>query len=897
MAQTKIEQGLLKFTEATDYLKIPTGTTAQRPSSPVAGYIRFNTTIAAIETYDGTEWVEIGLSPPTFSSVDYPGSATALDPAGGESLVINGTTFNVDITVTIDGTTPSSITRNSENQLTVTAPAKTAGTYNIVFTNTDGGTATAINAVSYNGIPAFTNAAGSLGSVNEGDAINFSVAATEPDGGAITYAVTSGSLPSGATLNTATGAITGTAPSVNADTTSNFTITATDNENQSTARAYSITLTPILPSDSFNTVTYTGTSATHAITGVGFQPDLVWIKDRSNGENHILNDSTRGAGNDLSSNIQNPEVNRPTGFVSFDSDGFTLGTDGGGVVNDSTRGPYVAWCWKANGGTTTSGTGTGGVSSVTHQLNSNAGFCITKFTVPNTGVGCTTTHGLDSTPDFIIMKRITAIEQAWWVWHNSFTSGNDFLQLQTSDAKLSSVNVWNGTAPDATKVSLGPWNLQGDDYIMYAFKNVDSFSKFGSYTGNGSTNGPIVETGFEPAFLMIKRTDTAGYNWNIWDNKRTPAGERVLYADLTNAEGSYGFINFLSNGFQHTRTNAGFNANGGTYLYIAFAADPDTTAPTLADSFSTVTYTGNGGSSQSITGLGFKPNWLFTKRRDSAGSWVNFDSVRGSDKYNFFNSTGAQGTSTTYLNSFDNDGFTVGSNTAVNTNGASYSAFAFKADDNEPTINTEGSTDSIVSANANAGFSIVKYEGNGTSGATIGHGLSAAPDLMIVKIATGNIGNWAIYHKDLGATKLLQFNTAAAQTNSAWWNNTAPSSSVFSLGTTSDTNASSYGYIAYCFHSVSGYSKISSYTGNGGTLGVTGLGFQPDWVIIKESDGTDSWQVYDSVRGAGKVLYPNGNNAEYAGSELASFDSDGFTVTGNPNENGKTYIYMAFKIN
>ena len=124
MAQTKIEQGLLKFTEATDYLKIPTGTTAQRPSSPAAGYIRFNTTISAVETYNGTEWVEIGLSPPTFSSVDYPGSATALDPAGGESLVINGTTFNVGITVTIDGTTPSSITRNSENQLTVTAPAK-----------------------------------------------------------------------------------------------------------------------------------------------------------------------------------------------------------------------------------------------------------------------------------------------------------------------------------------------------------------------------------------------------------------------------------------------------------------------------------------------------------------------------------------------------------------------------------------------------------------------------------------------------------------------------------------------------------------------------------------------------------------------------------------------------
>ena len=161
MAQTKIEQGLLKFTEATDYLKIPTGTTAQRPSSPANGYIRFNTTINDVEAYNGTEWTRMGVAPPSFSSVDYPGSATALDPAGGESLVINGTQFNIGITITIGGTTPSTITRNSSTQLTVTAPAKTAGTYDIVFTNTDGGTATATNAVSYNGVPAFTNAAGS----------------------------------------------------------------------------------------------------------------------------------------------------------------------------------------------------------------------------------------------------------------------------------------------------------------------------------------------------------------------------------------------------------------------------------------------------------------------------------------------------------------------------------------------------------------------------------------------------------------------------------------------------------------------------------------------------------------------------------------------------------------
>ncbi len=223
---------------------------------------------------DGTmEWGP-AIDPPTFSSFDYPGDDTALDPAGGQSLVINGSNFNVGVTVTIDGTTPSSITRNSAEQLTVTTPAKSAGSQIVAITNTDGGSAS--TNVSYNGIPAFTNAAGSLGSVKEGESINVSAAATEPDGGAITYAITSGALPSGASLNASTGAITGTAPSVSADTTSNFTVTATDNENQSTARAYSITITPALPSEFFSVVTWTGNGTDGRTITVGFKPDFLF---------------------------------------------------------------------------------------------------------------------------------------------------------------------------------------------------------------------------------------------------------------------------------------------------------------------------------------------------------------------------------------------------------------------------------------------------------------------------------------------------------------------------------------------------------------------------------------------------------------------------------------------
>ena len=908
MAQTKIEQGLLKFTEATDYLKIPTGTTAQRPSSPSAGYIRFNTTISAVETYDGTKWVEIGLNPPTFSSVDYPGSATALNPDGGESLVINGDTFNVGITVTIGGTTPSTITRNSATQLTVTTPAKTAGTYDIVFTNTDGGTATATNAVSYNGIPAFTNAAGSLGSVKDGNAINFSVAATEPDGGAITYAVTSGALPSGASLNTTTGAITGTAPSVSADTTSNFTITATDNENQTASRAYSITITPILPSDNFQIVTYTGTSATQSITGVGFKPDLVWIKDRGNAEQHILNDSTRGASYDLSTNTTTAQANRTTGFTSFDNDGFTLGTDGGGVVNDSTRGPYVAWCWKANGGTTSSNTD--GTITSTVQVNQNLGFSIVQATASG-GVNATNSfgHGLGVTPAMIILKETSGVA-GWLVWHQSFSNtAQDYLTLNTTNAKNTASQVWANSAPTSTVFSAtNGWSYNTNaTVIAYCFAEVESFSKIGSYTGNGSDNGPIVETGFEPAFVMGKRTDTAD-NWWILDNKRNTSNPRNtgLFPNLTSADLTGGYsVNFLSNGFQVNTTNAALNANGGTYIYMAFAADPDTTSPTLADSFNITTYSGNS-STQNITGLGFSPSLVWIKSKNISGANHNlYDSVRGAGKVILSNSTLAEVT-TTEMTGFSSDGFNF-TGTALDSNntGNNMVAWAWKADDALPTINTGGSINSLVSANANAGFSIVKYTiGTPSTSDTIGHGLSSTPELILTKNISTSV-DWYCWHTGIGTSNYIVLNSTAAKVAYSGLFDSVTSTN-FQYKPTSTSNQS---YIAYCFHSVSGFSKIGSFTGNGTasfTNPLQNIGFRPDMIILKNASAVGNWRILDSVRGPAQnnvQLNPNTADAEYAGTDSTDyikFEDNGFRVTtGNAtyNGNGNTIIYAAFKIN
>ena len=900
MAQTKIEQGLLKFTEATDYLKIPTGTTAQRPSSPANGYIRFNTTINDVEAYNGTEWTRMGVAPPTFTSVDYPGSATALDPAGGESLVINGTNFNAGITITIDGTTPSSITRNSDTQLTVTAPAKAAGTYNIVFTNTDGGTATAINAVSYNGVPSWTTAAGNLGSILEGETISLTVSASEPDSGAISYSVTSGSLPTGASLNSSTGAITGTAPSVNADTTYTFTITATDDENQTTAREFNIIIENDGPSKNFNIAIWTGDGTTNRDISAGFEPALIITKKRSITSSWYVLDSLRGDGRYMYTDTTGiDDYNANHGKLTSTG----LNTSGGLALNTSSV-DYVSYFWKGSGSTSTN---TDGAITATIDANPNKGFSIATWSgtgVQNASMG----HGLSAAPEVLIYKNRTSATD-WNVLTTAIDGSYDFMYLNGTAAAGSA----GETPPSSTLAYL--WsgigsNRSGDNYVGYFFHSVAGYSKFGSYTGNGSTNGPIVNLGFEPAILIIKRTDTAGYGWAVWDNKRTPAGQKTLYTHLNNAESNFGYINFLSNGFQHTRTNASINASGGTYMYMAFAADPDTTAPTLADSFNAITYSGNG-STQSITGLGFQPNLVWIKARNQSYNNQLHDSIRGAGDALYSDLTSPGGYIGT-VSSFDTDGFTVDGTTYAGTNGsgATFVAWAWKADDNEPTINTDGDINSIVSANSNAGFSIVKYIGDGsTSLRGIGHGLSSAPELIIQKSITNpstyGTSSWRVGGTVLGgAGKYMFLNlTNAVATNSNEWGNTQPDATKFYVSGTAERSANESGidYINYCFHSVSGYSKIGSYTGNGNSSGPTvTTGFQPDWIMIKNTSLTAAWMIIDSVRGTSLLLQPQSSAVEENVGTPINFTSTGFQITdtnASRNRSGDTYIYMAFKIN
>ncbi len=660
---------------------------------------------------------------------------------------------------------------------------------------------------------------------------------------------------------------------------------------------------PPTPSEHFNIVLYDGTSATHPITGVGFQPDLVWIKDRGNAESHIWNDSTRGAGNDLSSNSVNAQANRPTGFTSFDSDGFTLGTDSGGVVNDSARGPYVAWCWKAGGGTTSSNTEGSITSDV--QANTKAGFSLVKFT--GTGANGTVGHGLGVAPEIIIFNNYLAIS-GWKMFTNQTTDpANQVMELSDPSGTQTPTNPFNSTLPSSSVFSLGTYgdvNASGGTFIAYCFASIAGYSKIGKYQGNGISDGPLVVTGFEPALLIVKNTSGTS-NWRMVDNKRNPLNhrQRTLFPNLNNAESNTtdDAVDFLSTGFKISNDDSSWNANADQFLYIAFASDP-TAAPNLADSFANTLYTGNATSNRAITGLGFSPSWVWIKNRSSARDHMEFDNVRllGSELVpgNYTNLDAADfNTTANDFNSFDTDGFTIGQDPYTNENGSNMVAWTWKANP-IPAINNDGDIQSIVAANQAAGFSIVTYTGNSTAGATVGHGLTVAPDAIIIKCMNTGSTNWINYYETIGVNNYLTLNLSNAQdTFSNWF---ASNATTFTLNNTfGNANTSGRTYVAYCFKSTAGFSKMSSYTGNSSTQAITGLGFSPNWVLLKETDGVDSWELYDTARGATKVLYPNGANAEGVNSGLTSFDSDGFTLGSatSANESGKTYIYMAFKEN
>jgi hypothetical protein len=377
------------------------------------------------------------------------------------------------------------------------------------------------------------------------------------------------------------------------------------------------------PQDYFKAVTYTGNGTGQSITSVGFQPDLVWIKMRNNSAananqstSHVLSDSVRGILNFLITNSTNDEYTSADGYTntsnltSYNPDGFSVGTELNFNGNGDT---YVAWCWKAGGNSNTfniNGTGYSTYSALQTantslpasstsgmivpsgmSINTDAGFSIFKYEGVSPPTSSTLPHGLSKTPEFVIIKGLSgsgttstggsfnmSSGSGWLVNHVS--TGLEYSRLDTTALSATYTNMFKGVGSSYITIGVDSWlNCSGVDYIMYCWHSVEDYSKFGSYTGNGSANGPFVYTGFRPAFVVVKNTDITSTNWMIWDSARDSYNETdsILRANTPDFENDGTWkIDFLSNGFK-LRTVSSDHVNSSTayeYIYMAFAEQP-----------------------------------------------------------------------------------------------------------------------------------------------------------------------------------------------------------------------------------------------------------------------------------------------------------------------------------
>jgi hypothetical protein len=451
-------------------------------------------------------------------------------------------------------------------------------------------------------------------------------------------------------------------------------------------------------------------------------------------------------------------------------------------------------------------------------------------------------------------------------------------------------------------------------YGIYPWSDITFAGNFNS-GGSGSTSGVISFTTSAKTLMFAYDADSKKF-WLGVDGTWVGNPSAGTGNSLTTASTIPAFVPW-----SHSAATTQDNNSIANFGQRPFAYTPPTgfvalntfnlPTPTIGATASTqankymdaTTYTGNGSSRSIVNSGGMQPDLVWIKHRSSAENNNIYDSLRGAGYRLESNSTATEFYYSDRLTSFNSDGFSLGTG-YNNTNGTTYVAWQWDAGTSTVT-NTSGSISSQVRANQSAGFSVVTYTGNATSGATVGHGLGVAPKMFIVKHRNSGVPHdWRVYHDSLGNTKNLQLSlTDAAQTSSATWNNTSPSSTVFTLGSGGATNESGTNYVAYCFAEVAGYSKFGSYVGNGSTDGTfVNLGFRPKYLLTKPSSTTGSWTCYDTSRDlvnvADRRIEVNAADAEYNnGNGLIDFVSNGFKCRVNHpsnNSSGVTYIYMAF---
>jgi hypothetical protein len=626
--------------------------------------------------------------------------------------------------------------------------------------------------------------------------------------------------------------------------------------------------------DVFSTYLYAGNGSTQTITnGIDLDGEggLVWIKPRSAAGDHNLMDTERGANYYFNTNGTAASAFNSIPLTPFNSDGFDLNV------------PYADW--NASGRDYASWT-----------FRKQPGFFDVVTYTGDAVVGRTVAHNLGSVPGMIIVKCTSESGQNWMVYHRSL-GATKAVYLNLTNSQITQSAFWNNTAPTSTHFTVANSSVNNGDakeYIAYLFAHDaqefgtdsdESIIKCGSYTGTGS-NPNNIDLGFEPQWLLLKANASA--SWLIFDNMRgvvTGGDDQFLSPNLSSAEATSSFIDFNSTGFNAA---PGQNSNGTQYLYMAIRR-PHKPAEEFAatDLFDVTAYTGAGAGTSVTTG--FPVDMTLVKGRDTANTPVEvWNRLRGPKEYLLADSIYAAGAFGSNQWAVDNmtgytwatgDGWASGS-------GVTYVTWNFKR--------------------APGFFDVVAYDGTGVSPMNVPHNLGVTPELIITKARTsGDTNGWWTYPLFVpdayGNTGYVRLNTSTQYAITGW---TGPMATSTAITIPSDlfSNTSGVSYVAYLFASVDGISKLGLYTGTGSNVDVDcGFSAGARFILIKRSDATGDWYVWDSVRGivAGNdpYLLLNSDAAEVTNTDYIDPLSSGFTVTSSApaalNASGGTYIFYA----
>jgi len=617
--------------------------------------------------------------------------------------------------------------------------------------------------------------------------------------------------------------------------------------------------------DVFSTYLYEGNGSTQSIVnGINLADDggMVWTKCRDlSSTSNVVVDTERTFGYALFSDLTSGETNYTPYFTGVNSDGYSI-TETSTRINNVLY-DYVSWTFK------------------------KAPRFFDVVTWSGNGTNRTISHNLGSVPGMIIVKCVTNLSE-WHVYHTSLGATKEIRLSSNISAQDENNYYWNATEPTDSVFSLGITNSlngSGREYIAYLFADdplgpsgdgSDGLIKCGSYTGNGSADGPEIDLGWEPQYILVK-SSTRAEHWFIFDTMRglvVGGSDQRLRPNTSDAEGSEVAFDITPTGFKLTTVSGDFNANGAGYIYMAIRR-PMKTPESSDEVFAIDTKYSN--STLPTWQSTFSVDMAFRNAVDATGNtWLTARLIQGNELET--NTTDAEasapsGTAFDYMNGF-------GSFTSAD---ADHYSWMWKR--------------------AAGFFDVVCYEGDGVAGREVSHNLGVVPEMMWVK-SRSNAYDWSVYVSGLGSpSTTLKLNYSnASQTGDSTFNDTAPTDSVFSLNSFSSVNGSSNTYIALLFATLAGISKVGFYTGNGASQTIDcSFSGGSKFILIKRTDSTGSWWMYDSVRGIvsgnDPVLQLNDTAAEITTADCVDPDNSGFGVvqesTCNINVNSAEYIYYS----